>query len=297
MNNALNDLLQQPGIWRAAEVQHNTGLNHVSTGYTALDDALPGGGWPQGALTELLHDRPGIGELRLLIPALARLSREGRWIALIAPPYIPYAPALAGLGVDLSRVLLVHPRNERDALWAVEQALRNGNCGAVLAWPRAVDERSLRRLQLAAEEGGAWGVLFRNALASAQTSPAALRLQLQHREAGLGVHLLKCRGGTNQREVVIDLSLQPRTQPAAPAPETQADPAPEAAPAKPMATPADQPPAPRLRRDRSNRRRAMQMDLPLPTGARRFPSQATPLGALPTRHKGHLARLRDRLMG
>lgn len=296
MNNALNDLLQQPGIWRATEVQHNTGMDHVSTGYTALDEALPGGGWPQGALTELLHDRPGIGELRLLIPALARLSREGRWIALIAPPYIPYAPALAGLGVDLSRVLLVHPRNDHDALWAVEQALRNGNCGAVLAWPRTVDERSLRRLQLAAEEGGTWGVLFRSALAGAQTSPAALRLQLQHHEAGLGVRLLKCRGGTNQREVVIDLNLRPRSRPTALQPQTES--APEAAPpARPMATPADQPVTTRLRRDRGNRRRAMQMDLPLPTGPRRFSSQATPLGTLPARNKGHLARLRDRLMG
>jgi hypothetical protein len=212
MNNALNELLQRPGIWRAAEVQQNTGMEHVSTGYPALDDNLPGGGWPRGAITELMPVQPGIGEMRLLIPALARLSREGRWLALIAPPYIPYAPALAGMGVDLSRVLLVHPRSEHDGLWAVEQALRSGTCGAVLAWPRTVDERSLRRLQLAAEEGGAWGVLFRSELAAAQPSPAALRLRLESRAGGLGVQFLKCRGGHPHREVVIDPSTGPQRQ-------------------------------------------------------------------------------------
>ncbi|MBA1149093.1 translesion DNA synthesis-associated protein ImuA [Ectothiorhodospiraceae bacterium WFHF3C12] len=296
MNDALNDLLQQPGIWRAAEVQQNTGMKHVSTGYSALDDNLPGNGWPQGALTELLHERAGIGELRLLIPALARLSREGRWIALIAPPYIPYAPALTGLGVDLSRVLLVHPKDDQDALWAVEQALRNGNCGAVLTWPRTVDERSLRRLQLAAEEGGTWGVLFRDTRASAQTSPAALRLRLDNREAGLGVQFLKCRGGLNQREVVIDLNLRPRTRQEAPARQPQAAHTPEPPTPKPMASPTPHPATAGLRRGRGGRRRAMQMDLPLPAGSRGFASQATPLGALPARNKGRLARLRDRLM-
>lgn len=286
MNNALNDLLQQPGIRRATAIQQHTGLQHVSTGYPALDDNLPGSGWPLGALTELLHEQPGIGELRLLIPALARLSREGRWIALIAPPYIPYAPALAALGVELSRVLLVHPGDEQDGLWAVEQALRNGNCGAVLAWPRSVDERSLRRLQLAAETGGTWGVLLRGAPSAIQSSPAALRLQLAPHEHGLAVRFLKCRGGFSHRELILDTEIRP-AQPAR-APEPQPSGA-AAATSRPMATPTAALPTARQQRARGGRRRAMQMDLPLAAA----PRQATPLGALPPHGKGRLARLRD----
>src|SRR5690606_17075946 len=126
MNSALDEILRQPGIWRGRERAADTGLAHAATGFAELDQTLPGGGWPLGALTEILHAEPGIGELRLLMPALARLSRQGRWVALIAPPYIPYAPALAGCGVDLRHVLLVHPKGSVDALWSLEQALRAG---------------------------------------------------------------------------------------------------------------------------------------------------------------------------
>ncbi|MDN5850905.1 MAG: translesion DNA synthesis-associated protein ImuA, partial [Nitrococcus sp.] len=135
----LNELLNEPGIWRAGERQRETGLEHVTSGFPALDAALPGGGWPRGALTEILHEHAGIGELSLLMPALARLSQRDQWIALIAPPYLPYAPALADHGVNLSRLLLIHPGNTTNALWAVEQTLRSGTCAAVLVWPRRVD--------------------------------------------------------------------------------------------------------------------------------------------------------------
>jgi hypothetical protein len=201
MNEALDNLLQQPGIWRGNRPAA-VATESISSGFPALDKLLPGGGWPLGALTELSAPF-GIGALNLVMPALARLSREGRWLAWIAPPYIPYAPALAVQGVELSRVLLVHPRTGTDGLWAVEQALRSGTCGAVLAWPAAGDERALRRLQLAAEEGRAWGVLFRSPGSTPQSSPAALRLALEPApDDGLTVHVLKRRGGWPARTLV-----------------------------------------------------------------------------------------------
>lgn len=206
---ALNELLRRPGIWRGGEQARQTGLDHVATGFQALDQALPGHGWPLGALTEILHPQPGMGELRLLMPALSRLSHQGRWIAWIAPPYLPYAPALAAWGLALDRLLLVHPEAS-DALWAVEQALRSGTCGAVLASPTKADPKALRRLQLAAEAGQSWGVLFRPIEAAEQASPAALRLLLAARGGRTAVRLLKCRGGSPQ-ELLLDL---PRRLPA-----------------------------------------------------------------------------------
>ncbi len=206
MNKALDELLQKPGIWRAGETTKDTGLDHVATGFAELDALLPGGGWPAGALTEMLHDQSGIGELRVLIPALARLSQAGRWIALIAPPHIPYAPALAAHGVNLSRILLVHPRKDKDALWALEQALRSGTCAAVIAWPGKVDNPGLRRLQLAAERGRTWGVLFRQAREAETASPAHLRFHLSKEDSALSLELLKCRGGKAHRRIRIDLT-------------------------------------------------------------------------------------------
>ncbi len=209
MNDALHELLQQPGIWRSADARPLT--HSIPSGFAELDAVLPGGGWQDQALTEILHDDKGLGELRLLMPALARLSRSGRWIAMIAPPHIPYAPALAAQGMDLSRVLLVHPRRGDDALWAVEQALRSGTCAAVLVWPQHLAERQIRRLQLAAEAGATWGILFRPAAAAEQASPAAIRLHLEGRAEGTQLHVLKARGSHGGQRLQLDLD-KPRTR-------------------------------------------------------------------------------------
>ena len=190
---SLQDLMQRADLWRGDAAPPFA--DSLPTGFPALDAVLPGNGWPQRALTEILLPHEGIGELRLLLPALARLSRGDRWLALVAPPHIPYAPALASAGVELSRVLLVHPRASSDGLWAVEQSLRAGSCAAVLAWPASLDSRALRRLQLAAEAGESWGVLFGHERLAVSSSPAALRLRLAPRAGGLDVHVLKRRGG------------------------------------------------------------------------------------------------------
>jgi len=199
---SLEDLLQRADLWRGDSAPAVSGL---PSGFAALDALLPGAGWPIGALTEILTDRSGIGELRLLVPALARLTREDRWVAFIAPPYIPYAPALRRAGVNLTHVLVVHPRETKDMLWATEQALRAGTCGAVLAWPAMADMKRLRRLQLAAETGNSLGVLFRPVNVAGESSPAALRLKLDPAANGLAVHILKRRSGWPTGPVILEM--------------------------------------------------------------------------------------------
>lgn len=197
---SLDSLLQRADIWRGDRLPATVG---VPTGFHALDQKLPGGGWPVGALTEILLPSPGIGELRLVMPALARLSRRNRWSAWIAPPYIPYAPALVACGVDLSRTLIVRPRATTDGFWALEQALRSGTCAAVLAWPAGGDRQMWRRLQLAAEAGQSTGLIFRRE-ATAEPAPVALRLQLAPLPGGLEVHILKRRGGFAAGPIVLN---------------------------------------------------------------------------------------------
>ena len=204
----LDSLLQRPDIWRGGEhcfhdKTRSTSGSCIPTGNDALNRQLPGGGWPLGALTELLSAHHGIGELQLLMPALAKLSREKRHLAWITPPYLPYAPALAAADIQLSRLLFIQTENSHDAFWATEQLLRSGVCGAVLSWVRIADVRKLRRLQLAAESGGAMGVLFRPLRDAGQSSPAALRLQLTPSVAGITVDILKRRGGWNTHPVLI----------------------------------------------------------------------------------------------
>ena len=161
----------------------------LPTGIAALDAALPWGGFPRGALTELLHGRDGLGELDLLLPALHRLTADDARVALIAPPYLPYAPALLQAGLPLSRLAWIAAPPER-TLWAAEQCLRAGCLGGVLLWSPTGDDRALRRLQLAAEQGGAQAWLFRPLKHALNASPAALRLRVARGQ----VDVLKCRG-------------------------------------------------------------------------------------------------------
>jgi cell division inhibitor SulA/protein ImuA len=194
MRTALLDaLLQNPALWRGSETAQ-VRLPSIPTGFSALDRELPGGGWPRATIAEILSPHQGIGELSLLIPALSRLSQSERWIALIDPPHIPYAPALAASGVDLSHLVLVRTQSQRDAQWSAEQALRAGSCAMVLAWPSGMNERDVRRLQLAAEEGGSFGALFLPDTGH-HSSPAPLRLRLAPGRAGLAVHIVKRRSG------------------------------------------------------------------------------------------------------
>lgn len=179
-------------LWRGND-RAAVAVPSLPTGYPELDRLLPGSGWPRAALTELLAPQPGIGELSLLMPALARLSDEDAWIALVAPPHLPYAPALAQALVNLSRLLIIRTQDGADTLWAMEQALASGACSAAIGWPSFVNERALRRLQLAAEKGRALGMYFSGGQATS-SSLAALRLSLFPTEDGLGVRVLKVRG-------------------------------------------------------------------------------------------------------
>jgi len=197
----LETLLDGRRLWRGAEARVAR-RNTIPTGHPDLDDTL-GGGWPQGGLTEVLGPPEGPGSLGLFMPALARLSHGGQWLAWVAPPYIPYAPALVDRGLNVNSVLWVHARPQRDTLWALEQALRSGTCAAVLGWLPRVEAVALRRLQLAAEAGDTWGLLFRPPEAAQQPSPASLRLRLEAHPAGVKMVVLKQRGGWPARRPLI----------------------------------------------------------------------------------------------
>jgi hypothetical protein len=222
-------LLEHPAIWRGTSVARTEVL---PTGFAALDQRLPGGGWPRSGLIEILISRFGVGELTLMLPVLAALTARpmARWCVWVAPPLEPFAPALASHGVDLERLLVVRAPAEpelarrvtrgiqsahdtsdapgtrrrripRDTgtLWAFEQSLGSGACDLVMAWsgrwpgrPRA---KQIRRLQLSAERGRTLGVLFRPCQAARESSHATLRMAIEPSAYGVRLTLLKSRGG------------------------------------------------------------------------------------------------------
>ena len=203
MPTALTTVFDHPALWRGEACTRVEAV--VPSGFAVLDRYLPGGGWPQGALTELIVHTQGIGELTLLMPACAQLTQAGRSLVFVAPAYIPYAPALAAAGLDLGRLLWVKAENRKDKLWALEQSLRSPRCGAALAWIEECDDRSLRRLQLSCEQSGACAFLFLTASAVRTASPAVLRLRLSAcDDSRLAVQILKRRGSLVTAPIVID---------------------------------------------------------------------------------------------
>ena len=222
-----------PDLWLAHQLGRVAGAVWP-TGFGALDAQLPGGGWPCGVLTELLLAQPGVGEMRLLAPVMADPARPGPtagWapargagpadivgspspaggdgIMLFGPPAMPCVQALQQMGVDVGRLIVVHGREgargaavrhllaSADLLWALEQALRSGQVGVVLAWlPERLAAQALRRLQLAAQSHEGPAFMLRGIGERSKPSPAPLRLAI-HPGRGpdeIAVQVLKRRG-------------------------------------------------------------------------------------------------------
>lgn len=225
MKPSLQALLQRPDIWRA-KAGVAAGRPTLPSGLPALDHAL-GGGWPAGALVELLLEQTGIGELRLLLPLLQQqaaadlnrhppqrpprpgLSRPPARQVWIDPPLPPYAPALRQQGIALDDLLIVRPGDRAQWLWACVQALRAGRDVAVLCWPNRHRLRyaELRQLQVTAAEYGGLGFLLHD-LAQGRdvlrhSTPAVLRLQLSPGPAALQIDILKQRGSAAGQRIVM----------------------------------------------------------------------------------------------
>ena len=187
---SLESLLSSAPVWRGRQLACGRAR---STGFEILDQHLPGGGWPVGALTEILPACAGLGEVSLILPVLRALSQEGRAVVLISPPVHSLPPALRRAGLELHKVLWIEAQRDDETRWAAEQLLRQG--ATVLLWSQSPDDRSLRRLQLAAQTGSALAFAFRPQQMLANPSPAALRLALHPHETGVRVQLVKVRGG------------------------------------------------------------------------------------------------------
>jgi len=194
---ALEQLLRtSPQLWTSRQV---AALRARDTGFAALNALLPGHGWPLSSLIELLPKTEGIGEMRLVTPALKQLCQEARDIVFVRPPHLPYPPALAKAGLPLNRIVWIDTDSDEDARWVAEQTLRQGMAGAVLLWSDCVKDIALRRLQLAAREGEALAFLYRSPLTSIAASPAAVRMELSAAPMGLHVELLKAQGAQTGR--------------------------------------------------------------------------------------------------
>ncbi len=196
----LQTLLRDARLWQG---DRQAPLRAEATGHAQLDAALPGGGWPCAALSEIVYAAPGVGELQLAMPLAARLTQARRRLALVAPPHLPYAPAWRRHGVVLAQLAVIEAADTGDALWAAEELLR-AHAGAVLLWQDRIDTRAQRRLQLAAERGDGIVLVYRQLARCDTASVAALRLKVDNCGGDTRIEVLKCRGARPARAYPLD---------------------------------------------------------------------------------------------
>ena len=182
-------------VWQGEAMGHHQ-AHVVASGHAALDAVLPDGGWPCQSLTEILQAQAGLGEWRLLAPALARLVAQGGSVLLVGAPQLPYLPALAREGVRADRVIRIDAEGAAERLWATEQALKAHCVTAVLSWLPQARAEQIRRLQACAGRHPGLFFAFRPARVAQESSAAPLRLHLTLGPCPhpLEVHVIKRRG-------------------------------------------------------------------------------------------------------
>jgi hypothetical protein len=211
---------------RRWERDHRGPAEIVSSGLPALDRLLPDGGFCRGTLVEWLaagaekvsgtksrgridervskHDLvpdtfSGSGAATLALAIAARACRESGALVVVDRPRMFYPPAAAGFEVDWNWLVVGRPGNDRDEAWALDQVLRCPGVGSVLAWPRKLNERRFRQMQLAAEAGGTLGFFVRSDRARSEPSWAEMRLLVTGQRSEVGDRRSEV-GGRRSRE-------------------------------------------------------------------------------------------------
>ncbi|WP_141096227.1 translesion DNA synthesis-associated protein ImuA [Lacimicrobium sp. SS2-24] len=203
MNTILHQLKNNGLVWQGA-----TRMPQRPSTPTAPEDYLathiPGGLTDHPAVE--IGSPAGIGELRLLLPKLrANAEDNNRLLVWIGPPHKPNAEALHHAGVALSRVLILHPKTAKHALWAAEQCLGSGACHSVLLWHSRLNVAQLQRLQQAAGRGQAQLFWLHDQHSLNPALPISLSMDLQPHPEGLQITVRKCRGSWPPAPFIIDM--------------------------------------------------------------------------------------------
>ncbi len=187
MKHFLQDLKNRQLVWQAGKPQTQS-TPRVSSGYSQLDEYLEGG-WPCHGVIQLQTEQSGIGELRLLLPALQELASQDKWQAWVQPParLCPHS-----FEPDtLSRTLVVTPSNPKQSLWVSEQILTSGCFSAMVLWSKTLSPSQAKRLQLAARDSQTLAFVISPLPAQDTSLALSMRMRVGYWERGLTLHIFK----------------------------------------------------------------------------------------------------------
>ncbi|MFO0489454.1 MAG: ImuA family protein [Cyclobacteriaceae bacterium] len=153
-----SDILRLQGFKPAG-----SGLGALSLG--AIDAAFPNRTFPTGAVHEVVS--PASEDLAaasgFLTGLMAGLMRSKGVAVWISTRRTVFPPALKAFGIKPDRLLFVEVPRERDALWAMEEALKSPALTAVVGELRDISFTASRRLQLAVEQSQVTGFIINRA--------------------------------------------------------------------------------------------------------------------------------------
>jgi len=150
-----SDILRLQGFKPAG-----SGLGVLSLG--AIDAAFPNRTFPTGAVHEVVS--PASEDLAaasgFLTGLMAGLMRSKGVAVWISTRRTVFPPALKAFGIKPDRLLFVEVPREREALWAMEEALKSPALTAVVGELRDISFTASRRLQLAVEQSQVTGFII-----------------------------------------------------------------------------------------------------------------------------------------
>ncbi|WP_250658610.1 translesion DNA synthesis-associated protein ImuA [Alkalimarinus coralli] len=199
MSDLIDLLARKQLVWKGHQTQPKQ--NTQSCGYPILDEKLAGGFPATGVVN--IRSPLGIGELRVL---MGTLSTQSRLLVFINPPGSICAEFFYHQGYDLKKLLIINSRRKNEALWAAEQCLKSGACGAVLLWQNVQEIHQIKRFQMACEEGDCVQFIMSPPTQNITSLPVSLNMQLTPHTQGLGVSITKRKGGRAIPEFALDMS-------------------------------------------------------------------------------------------
>ena len=174
-----------------------------------VNTAFPNAIFPTGAVHEFLcafreHAAATTGFVSVLAGNLMQRGGACIWIS-VARTLFP--PSLKAFGIEPDRVIFIDLQRIKDALWALEEALKCPGIAAVIAEIPEISFTQSRRLQLVVEQSKVTGFILRTSARAASTTACVTRWkitslpsELEDGMPGVGyprwhVELLKVRNG------------------------------------------------------------------------------------------------------
>ena len=198
------DILPLQGIKSVKPEERN------DLGLGPITSAFPNSQFPLGAVHEFCCDQKEntAATAGFISGILSRLMNDTGISIWVRTVKTIFPPALKTFGIDAENIIFIDLKNEKDALWVTEEALRFEGVSAVIAEIKNLDFTASRRLQLAVEQSRVTGFIIRLGTKNINTTACLTRWKISPIKSGFlndlpgigfprwNIELLKVRNGT-----------------------------------------------------------------------------------------------------